>query len=230
MPSLFNRKSKIAETKADAVNGHNGPAPPSYGEALGSTGLSLARLSDNRRATTFGLPPPGSEPAIDLDAAFAKLDLSNGARNPDTDTCLAHLKLLFAFQTMKEDIGYTDGLWNIWDTCADGNMSVLEDMDVEEEIDPDPESKGLKQKQIVLSKLREKRWALFVARAVDRYEAWWDSLSEGPRLLEADFDDQTSAKYCLFPDAGHDKVWTEMMLPPLGRYLLNLQYAGSNIL
>ncbi|KAK1638610.1 hypothetical protein BDP81DRAFT_392061 [Colletotrichum phormii] len=40
---------------------------------------------------------------------------------PTQDTCLAHLRLLTAFNRLKTETGYRDGLWNIWDVRADNN-------------------------------------------------------------------------------------------------------------
>jgi hypothetical protein len=62
-------------------------------------------------------PPSQSEtPHPDITAAFAALNLTNEPlRLPTADTCLAHLKLLYAFRNLKDDIGYTDGLWGIND-------------------------------------------------------------------------------------------------------------------
>lgn len=37
-------------------------------------------------------------------------DVDTIGDGPDANTCLAHLKLLSALQTLKEDVGYTDGL------------------------------------------------------------------------------------------------------------------------
>ncbi|PTB62030.1 hypothetical protein BBK36DRAFT_1172875 [Trichoderma citrinoviride] len=130
------------------------------------------------------------------------------------DTCLAHLKLLHAIQSMKEEIGYTDGLWNLWDSRG---KWALEDLRVEADW---PTIRMLEKTNSATvtkaghSRLREKRWALFVARAVDRYEAWWNSLVETEMLTEQDMAAPENPKYKRFPN-GHKLRWKAKMLPPL---------------
>lgn len=72
---------------------------------------------------------------------------------PSQEQCIAHLKLLETFHQLKEDIGTTDGLFGISNRLADGNS----------------------QQEAVLTKIAEKRWAIYVARAADRFEQWWQS-------------------------------------------------------
>ncbi|KAI1338720.1 hypothetical protein F5Y15DRAFT_424264 [Xylariaceae sp. FL0016] len=147
------------------------------------------------------------EPTDDLTSAFASLDLPPIAGDVDANTCLAHLKLLFAFQNLKDEVGYTDGLWQIYDSRAlsshEAKSQVVE--------------KGLKLEDETAQKLamvREKRWALYVARAVDRYEAWWNTFATDP-LAEWDMEaKKPQQKYILFTSQP-PLSWTEMMLPPL---------------
>ncbi|KAI1880428.1 hypothetical protein JX265_002049 [Neoarthrinium moseri] len=112
--------------------------------------------------------------------------------HPTVDTCLVHLKLLRAFEQLKSKIGYTDGLWEIWDSRALGNVEVL-------------------------AKLREKRWALYVARAVDRYQAWWksfvpDMLTEKDILKRSP--EGNPSRYAQFAAAHEPMRWTKDILPP----------------
>jgi hypothetical protein len=180
-------------------------APPPYDPRAAQAGP----------ASTSDEPPP-----FDPSAAFVNLKLTPGPADPEPDTCLAHLKLLFAFQNLKEDVGYTDGLWGLWDTRAEGHMMVTDEGEVVESIEVNSNLKDDKQRLLILSKIREKRWAIFVARAVDRYEAWWNSLTEGPRLTEGDMDIPNSPAYADFPK-GHDfEYWKTRTLPPLGKPLI----------
>ncbi|KAK7951046.1 uncharacterized protein PG986_006774 [Apiospora aurea] len=106
--------------------------------------------------TDYEGPRIDEETESQLRAAFYNLNLGYDASpTPVVDTCLAHLKLLRAFEGLKSRTGLTDGLWDIWDSRAQ-NASRGGPLDI-------------------LVKLREKRWAVYVARAVDRYEAWWKS-------------------------------------------------------
>ncbi|KAH7316647.1 hypothetical protein B0I35DRAFT_451594 [Stachybotrys elegans] len=112
--------------------------PPAYGEEHGPT----LETGEVELPTHFGLLVLSeSAPAI-----------------PDAATCLAHLRLLFAFQKLKTQVGFHDGLYDIWDSRASAASTPLD----------------------VLAKLREKRWALYVARAVDRYESWQNSFVPSP--------------------------------------------------
>ncbi|KAJ6783587.1 hypothetical protein PWT90_08463 [Aphanocladium album] len=128
--------------------------------------------------------------------------------------CLAHLKLLHALQAMKEDVGYTDGLWGIWDSSVmDGKGLVIDS----EELESDKEKTQLTEaegKQMMMSKLREKRWAIFVARAVDRYEAWWNS-QDITMLTEDDMSVQDGDNYMRYPSTNRKFAWRMSNLPPL---------------
>jgi hypothetical protein len=198
------------------VSGSAGTAPPAYDDTTNSQPVADGR-------TPSDLPAEDEVDTVDVTAAFAKLNLSSGGKDPDADTCLAHLKLLFAIQSMKEDTGYTDGLWNLWDSRADGADRAY---DLADGAATGPGAqhgdKGDQdQKRHVLSRLREKRWALFVARAVDRYEAWWAALAANGGLTEHQMASPTSAEYIQFPTR-RDLVleWDEKMLPPLGTPVL----------
>ncbi|KAI1735896.1 hypothetical protein F4680DRAFT_452558 [Xylaria scruposa] len=132
-------------------------APPSY-NALPATSMS-----------------PGD--VEQLNSAFQSLDIPLNSKQVMVDTCLAHLKLLFAFQNLKEAIGYTDGLWQLYDSQLFSGRTGADILQDNERLDDETKKN--------LSLLREKRWALYVARAVDRYVAWWDSFPKSP-LTEGD--------------------------------------------
>src|SRR5262249_36836054 len=136
-------------------------SPPSFAEQHGE---QLPAYS----ATSAGATPA----PVNINAAFEALSLSDGPQNPDANTCLAHLKLLFAIHSLKTDIGYTDGLWGIADASIEGLTDAQEEKRLKA-VNPD-------ERMAALSRLREKRWAIFLARAVDRYEAWWTTLPGEP--------------------------------------------------
>lgn len=155
-------------------------------------------------------PPPTGPPQqlsekelAALNSAFSSLTLPTHTTKVDENTCLVHLKLLSAFYSLKEDVGYTDGLWDIFDSRAD---------QAGEAKSPDPGA--------TLAKLREKRWAIHVARAVDRYEAWWNTFPSDPLTTHEMV--ATSPKYGEFTNSETLLKWTPEMLPPLGSYLLVL--------
>jgi len=156
----------------------------------------------------------------EINASFSNLRIGDTPRNfPDTDLCLAHLKLLEAFFILKQEVGYTDGAFDIWDSRAPGT---------DESVANDEKAKNMRME--ALSKIREKRWALYVAKAVHRFEIWWMKvlcqyeqsvmLTEGAMRYK-EFQD--------FPGAGKVQRWTTSMLPPLGtlRYVLHAKNSCS---
>lgn len=132
------------------------------------------------------------------------------------DACLAHLKLLHAIQSMKEEVGYTDGLWNLWN---DRGKWALDDLRADADWSTIRMLEKASAKTVTKaghSRIREKRWALFVARAVDRYETWWKFLGENIMLTEEDMADPDSYKFKKFPTSRR-LIWEERILPPLGK-------------
>lgn len=161
-----------------------------------------------------------SDESIEKDAVtFADLDISSGPHSPTANYCLLHLKLLYAFEALKEDIGYVDGLWGLWNSrAAQGvvHIPVHDELGCVTEKVKDATNDD-EARQTALSQIREKRWALFVARAVDRYEAWLNSMSEGPRLHEEEMEKKGSDSYEYFVKDGQTRSEMTMeQLPPLG--------------
>ena len=145
------------------------------------------------------LPPPSyaeNDPNVfDTTAAFSNLKL-NASRTPTADQCIAHLKLLEAFHQLREDIALTDGLFGICDDFADTKVTAPE-------------------KAELLVKIREKRWAVYVARAAKRFEKWWTACVEPnaqmlkQRDIPATFSQKVHMGNCLDFDCDN--------LPPLGK-------------
>ncbi|KAK4249025.1 hypothetical protein C7999DRAFT_39873 [Corynascus novoguineensis] len=203
--------SDTAPTPHDDHNSDGGVPPPVYAP----------------KTSSQVLPDVTDADIANMTAAFDSLNLSNLPVDPDVDTCLAHLRLLFAFQWMKEDVGFTDGLWDLWDSNAGrieewmrrpekgpiGERQATEDGDAERKV-----LMGDKTMKY-LSNIREKRWSLFVARAVDRYQIWWQYLMEflpGEPLKEYNMDTPGSRQYSEFTcQSGSVLHWREDMLPPL---------------
>ena len=102
-------------------------------------------------------PPPSyaehDSSVSDTTAAFSNLNL-DASHTPTADQCIAHLKLLEAFHQLREDIALKDGLFGICDNFADTKVTAQE-------------------KAELLVKIREKRWAVYVARAARRFQEWW---------------------------------------------------------
>lgn len=144
-------------------------------------------------------PSTGPEPtATDLNAAFSNLKLEEAGSLdfPDADQCLAHLKLLSAIHNLKEDVGYSDGIFGLWDSRCEQET----------------------QKDKALATIREKRWALYVARAVERFEAWWLGVlckRELSNRLTQNEMVSNNPDYAQFMERGRQQKWTSAMLPPL---------------
>ena len=156
-----------------------------------------SQTDTNRGSKTSGDSPPSySAETPDITAAFSNLRLDEKADKPTVDECLAHLKLLEAFSQLREDIGTADGLYGIQDDFASA-------------LDVEPRTEAL-------AKMREKRWAVFVTRAVDRFEVYWKNciqpdapmLRQVPDLNAPSFEDDFASKVVLQFNADN--------LPPLG--------------
>jgi hypothetical protein len=134
----------------------------------------------------------------ELNTAFASLYFSESpSALPTTDECLAHLKLLSVFHTLKEDVGYTDGLFGLWD----GRCEKVDEKDREK----------------TLASMHEKRWALYVARAVDRFQDWWTkALCYNRSRLQWKEMLTDSARFARFTEVQYRINWKKEMLPPLG--------------
>ncbi|KAH8596636.1 hypothetical protein B0O99DRAFT_685632 [Bisporella sp. PMI_857] len=139
--------------------------------------------------------------AAEMNAAFANLSIPDvPSEFPTVDHCLAHLKLLNAIHSLKEDVGYTDGLFGLWDSRVE--KSALDDQ----------------KRDQALAKTREKRWALYVARAAERFQEWWVKVlcprENGRRIQTKELIDE-SLDLTQFTIRGRVQVWTTAMLPPL---------------
>ncbi|KAI1752641.1 hypothetical protein F4782DRAFT_540027 [Xylaria castorea] len=183
-------KLEKGEAMADTVQSDEDPAPPSY-NAVPATSIS-------------------PEDVEQLNLAFQSLEVPLIAKQVTVDTCLAHLKLLFAFQNLKEAIGYSDGLWQIHDSRLFSGRKGADVLQDNERLDDETKKN--------LTLLREKRWALYVARAADRYVAWWNSFPKFP-LTEGDMYENTSNPYDVvmaIADFSNDvlMVWHAHMLNP----------------
>ena len=204
-----------ASGRAEGPSGDSQPSssglnPPPYTPVdSGQTRPSMPSIPSEA-----GLTP---EALAALTSAFSSLSLPDAPTDLSPDTCLAHLKLLYAFHQLKEDIGYTNGLWGIHENTLDRQSLLISDglWSNDTGSQTPPEERIAR----ALSKLREKRWALYVARAADRYEAWWHSL-QGDRLTEADMESEDMSKYAGFVHEKPPKAFDPSMLPPLGRFFI----------
>lgn len=149
-------------------------------------------------------PPPEQQPPptysvnpSDLTAAFSNLTLNLTSRTPTENQCIAHLKLLEAFHQLREDVAMTNGLFGIHDDLVPAG--VLENERLE-----------------ILRRIREKRWAVYVARAALRFEKWWRTSVE-PGAVMIRQTDLDAIHPIVSGEKGEDS-WgmSKENLPPLG--------------
>ncbi|KAI8208595.1 hypothetical protein K4K53_013322 [Colletotrichum sp. SAR 10_77] len=159
-----------------------------------------------------GPAPPAytSDPPSSLTNPLENLSISQSPTAVPTEAhCLAHLRLLYAFNRLKTETGYRNGLWNIFDSRAGPQASATNGKNA---TIPDPAEPNVD----ILVKLREKRWAVYVARAVSRYEAWWSSFVPD-MLLEKDMLDPDEGRKDRYEGfvRREEMVWNADVLPPL---------------
>ncbi|KAF2089653.1 hypothetical protein K490DRAFT_55237 [Saccharata proteae CBS 121410] len=120
------------------------------GDSAGNVNVT----SLNPRPST---PPPPYQPEENfpnaLNETLAKLKFDARTHKPSADECIAHLKFLEALYLLREDVAGRDGVFDI--------------------VPPAERGRDEKEQAAFLARVREKRWAVYVARAVDRFEAWW---------------------------------------------------------
>ncbi|KAF1817515.1 hypothetical protein P152DRAFT_427420 [Eremomyces bilateralis CBS 781.70] len=112
---------------------------------------------------TQGGPSHAAAP-FDLAARLGSLDLASSPASPTSSQCIAHLKFLQALYHLRQDVITKVGLFGI-------KGSAHEDGEIAE-WDPTPKY-GDKSGAEPRAKVREKRWEIYVSRAVDRFTAWW---------------------------------------------------------
>ena len=179
----------VPEYTGSISNGYEDGVPPSYEQHHASSAAPPSYAGTKNTTGAFD---------NELDAAFSSLTVApNQLDFPEADHCLAHLKLLSAFHVLKEDIGYNDGIFGLWNAKCE----MAKDRDAS------------------LAKMRDKRWALYIARAAERFQDWWLKVlcnMEPSRRLEGKDLASGASNYTDFTKAGKARQWTPGILPPLG--------------
>lgn len=141
--------------------------------------------------------------STDIAAESANLNIQDTNRVaeqlPQPEPYDAHLKLLQAFHELKDDVSSSGGLFDLNDRDIPSNMP--------------PESRDA-----ALRKLAQKRWAIYVARAVDRFAKWWYmALPSRPQgfIRMNEFDVNGPVLACFDDPAYAPIVFTPDNLPPL---------------
>jgi hypothetical protein len=142
---------------------------------------------------------PSSSQPPDIVAAFAQLDLDRKERKPTADHCIAHLKLLEAIHQLREDVGGTDGLYGIFDRFAEHKAEGSE-------------------RQKILTKIKEKRWAIFVILAARRFEKWFQTIEPEALMLTLSVMEQSA--YSTHEKSKRPLLFTVDNMPPLGMSIM----------
>jgi hypothetical protein len=177
--------------------GHLGPVtppPPQYSAQSISQPASADLIPAFQSVNLSTSPIPTADQSVNLSTPPI----------PTADQCLVHLKLLESFFALRGRVSTTDGLFGIWDEMANKwqNPTQMPNLDL----------------------IREKRWAIYVARAVDRFQVWWEfcigATKNGRparKLKQVDLDGQAGKSYedsfmhiFHFPHSADS-------LPPLGK-------------
>lgn len=156
-------------------------------------------------------PPPAytqnAESAEDLRAQVAALsvnELASPSPKPNVSQAICHLKLLFAFQTHRNKISSTKGLFDIHDV-------VPEDT-------PTGEDSISQAKLLLRSKIPEKRWSVYITRAVVRFSVWWEALRKQKHAQWLKLHAMSRGgpfKAMVQPTGKWDHQWMAGTLPPL---------------
>lgn len=148
--------------------------------------------------------PPAYTQDEELLLNFPKLNLSDTKKLPAAigtvtpDQCVAHLKFLAVLADLRDFISNNDGLFGIFDKQADIHQHFPEALN---------ECKA---------RIREKRWAVYTARAVERYRKWWFTCipMSRPHVTLSDLE---NPQYETILDCETLVLWSKDNLPPLGK-------------
>jgi hypothetical protein len=195
MPSrlsgIFARSTKEQEAKAEeAANQSHGPSTdpvPEYSERQ----VPPPDYTDGE-----DVPPP------DYTAGFASLSISDepSLDIPQANETIAHLKTLECFYRLKQNIASTDGMFGI------DNAKIVDIAQTSSLTNGDGADE-------FLPRLAEKRWAVYVSRAVDRFHAWISTaVPAAPVPTMAELEEKGTNGQIIV-DSSHARL----QMPPLDR-------------
>lgn len=143
--------------------------------------------------------PPGYDQIDEQIPTIPPLNLSYNAgplvsTTVTRDQCVAHLKFIAALADLRDSVAGNDGLFGLHDP---------------------PQTEFPDHVDEVRARMREKRWAVYTARAVDRYTKWWGTCvpSNRPGARLKDLEDES---YDHITQGNHLLSWSKDSLPPLG--------------
>ncbi|CAG8888594.1 unnamed protein product [Penicillium egyptiacum] len=134
--------------------------------------------------------PPLELPQLDLGSHLSS------STTVTRDQCIAHLKFLAVLADLRDTISSDDGLFGIHDADAERRQRYPDELNE------------------ARARIREKRWAVYTARAVDRYTKWWSIGLPQSRPM-ATIDDLESTDYENILICDTIVAWDTDNLPPL---------------
>jgi len=209
MPSLTKIFSKSKESKEK--------------EALreGEAAAAAATSADNSPPPAYSAEDGNNPSALDLDHAELPPSLTAGFDNlrlthseiPQREQLIAHLKLLECFYRLRQTVASTDGLFGI-------SNATLTDLNNGSKVD-DPK---------LLSALGEKRWEVYIYRAVDRFQRWRDAVA--PEQISMKSKQTVAGGSLELLIDGTRRIpgmpITIENLPPIGEFALRHLYRGHH--
>ncbi|RAL11268.1 uncharacterized protein BO97DRAFT_425587 [Aspergillus homomorphus CBS 101889] len=154
-----------------------------------------------KETDSVGDQPPAYNQLDQSHLALPPLNLTRDAGPPQyttvaSDQCVAHLKLLAALADLRDSVASTRGIFGIQD--------------------PDPEIFHPESQEAneAWARVKEKRWAVYTTRAVDRYAAWWE-LCAPASIARPGLSNLKNPSYGKITDCDKPLEWLQDNLPPL---------------
>lgn len=157
----------------------------------------MATTDDNSNeplTLTHSNPNPGPIRPLNLDRP------ASAETTVTADECIAHLKFLSAIADLRDKISHDDGLFSVNDSQS------------EEFSRRDGETRRTR----ALALLREKRWEIYVCKAVERFTVWHEECVTGGLVTVKGVGRGDCLKHVKRKDG---ILWTVDVLPPLGEFV-----------
>lgn len=146
-------------------------------------------------------PPSYNQPEVQPQLPQLNLNevpVSETTHTVTRDQVVAHLKFLAVLADLRDFVSNNDGLFGLFESEADKYPDLLNDARV---------------------RIREKRWAVYTARAVDRYQKWWSACLPMSRPVVT-IKDLEATNYEDIIECETQLLWTVDNMPPIGEFAL----------
>lgn len=170
--------------------------------ANGVEGFEKASKESPERPPSYNQP---DEPDLVVQLPQLKLKdedvpLSEINQTVSRDQVVAHLKFLAVLADLRDFVSNSDGLFGLFDSAANEYPDSLNEARI---------------------RIREKRWAVYTARAVDRYQKWWSACLPMSRSVVT-MQDLSSSSYETIVDCDTKVLWSVENMPPIGEFALRV--------